>query len=740
MPPRDCRGCEVPFTPRNGNQQWCELCRSHDKHRNRARDIRVGTMFVACDIESRRDGERQVPVTLSFGREDGTAATHTFAPGPAGIHAGLMWLIDNLCGRHFDPDGREWKQAPIGFHLNHDAAVYGTGFDETDMFLVHKAIQRGGELTPLCAAEHGPEDDPCEMVHRYDPAAVRAVITDGAESDLIGYHPGSHLALAFTPGRRIYIEHRPNGDLFAGRRTVDVHDIGRAFVGGLEAVIDCWRPVLSEDMRAVISAGKAARPAGFPGWTPTDLAAYSEAECVALTRCARLLLNTVRSECHVKVKETGLFGAGSIANATLRHYRTPKREEQDLGEEWLALMTYFGGMIETPVIGRVRETIHEQDINSAYPDKLQYVPCMKNGCGKWKAGQQIPATASIGHVLVSWDITGHDTSTPPFMVRDSAGNVYQPLRGDHILVSLAEYRTGDTRFAAAITKHRAWWWVAKCTCGNPMPFEFLADLYDRRVAIKAEMKQHPKGSDAWQSLNVRQEAVKLVLNSMYGKMAQQRPSFGVYTNLHTASFITGATRAQVREKTWQVETAGGTVVYQHTDSVKFTGADIPAGGGALGQWGGEPDVHDFFIIQPGFALPVTPGGKGSTRGVRKADAYDAIPEWIDTVDLTLHPADWPALVINTNRMISRRQAISRGKPHTAGTFESGTMDILLRGRKRDLVHATRRGEAWIVPPLPEVPDPATLTDRLGIKEHFDQVAQLEKEEDLDVILSMVQGL
>lgn len=686
-------------------------------------------MFVACDIESREEGGYQKAITLSYGREDGSSGTYIFGDGPEAVWAGLHWLIDELCRPWIDAEGRQWRQVPIGFHLNHDAAVYGVAFEEADMMIIRKSVQRYGVMTPLCNTLHKPGEIPCDKTHRFDQKALQDIITDGGEGDLISWHEPSKLGLAFTPKRRIYIEHRPEGDRMEGRRVLDIHDVGTAFVGGLITVIQNWCPKLDQQQEEIIKAGKAVRSTGFPGWSPAMQGEYSEAECIALTRCCRLLIDMVKLECHVVVRPSRLFGAGSIANATLRHYGAPKRDDSDLGTEAYAFMTYFGGMIETPVVGRIRATINEVDINSAYPDKLRHVPCTRLGCGRWKSGSKIPDSALLGHVQVSWDTTGDPTSTPPFMVRDTEGSVYQPLTGQ-VLASLAEYRVAAPRFKNKIILHKAFWWEAHCTCDNPYPFEFLEKLYDRRLAIKAEMGKHPKGSDEWYSFKVREEAVKLVLNSMYGKMAQQRPDYGTYTNLHIASYITGATRAQLRTETWARETQNGTVIYQHTDSVKSLGGTPTNGGKILGAWGIEPDLTDYFIIQPGFAVPIVNSGKGSTRGVKRDDVYDALPEWLDTTDLTQPPETWPSLNVATNRMISRRQAVARGKPALAGTFEPGSMGITLRSHKR-LTEAARplpeAPEAWAVPPIPKVQNPATYADRLITAVQW-QLAKRDSEE------------
>src|SRR5690606_14142924 len=105
---------------------------------------------------------------------------------------------------------------------------------------------------------------------------------------------------------------------------VDIHDTGSAFVGGLEKAIADWNPPISDEQRAAIAWGKKARKGGFMNGTPEQIAAYSEAECVAHAMMCRQLVDTVHAV-NVPMKLKDLYGSGSIAKATLKHWGVPKR-------------------------------------------------------------------------------------------------------------------------------------------------------------------------------------------------------------------------------------------------------------------------------------------------------------------------------------------------------------------------------------------------------------------------------
>lgn len=576
-----------------------------------------------------------------------------------------------------------------------------------------------------------PDEDVCDKpYHRWDRDLIEAVITEGGEGDVIAWDQKSELALAATPRRRFYVEHRPEGDLFNGRRILDIHDIGAAFTGGLEAVIDTWQPELTTAEREIIAAGKAARQDGFPGWTDEQVGAYSEAECVAGARCARLLLDTIAAVSPVRMDPGKLFGSGSIAGEFFGYHNLARRVEthEDPKVDWFAWLTYFGGLIESICLGRiVGQAVEEDDLNSAYPAAAIRLPCMAKGHGHWKrsrGAKGIPADG-VGHVLVTWAV--ETATTPPFVVRMTTGRVVQPLSGVKVWVSLPEYTAACEQFPGDVSAHEAVWWVQDCEC--PCPFAWMEEFYYERVKIKAQMKT--ASPEQWQALNVRQEAIKLILNSCYGKLAQRRPTLGKYTNLHYASYITGYTRAQLRIRTWQLEAAGNTVVYLHTDGIKYIGPARLPESSQLGDAKHEDPSHDVLFVQPG--LLAAKVGKDRSRGIRKDEWPPLAWAWAETTDFTQHPMTWEAMDVVTRRMMSRRLAIHEGKPEKAGIFYDKPSQVGIRTRKRDTEAARRlpgEPEAWMTPPIQAIAprDVATLED---IKQHETRLARLTRAGEFD---------
>ncbi len=718
--PAHC-GCGREYI-RRGRRNRCEYCTAADPHRNGHRRNRFPEMFVSVDSEtewSEQEGRQQL-TTLSYGREDGTCESYTGHDS----RAAYLWLMERLTEVHTDASGKQWRQAPVAFHFNHDSAVLCNDLDAADMMLIRKVQHK--IQTSLCGADHS-DGRPCEYdtrfdeegnptngaLHRYDATDINAVITDGMLGDLVSWHRPSRLAIAGSAGQGLYLEHRPHGDRFEEWKRLVIRDTGRSFHGGLESVIEQWNPDLSDDQRERIAWGKRQRLTGFAGASEADIAAYSEAECVAHARVCRKLIESVKVAAHVRIRPSQLAGSGSVAAAVLRHYGAPKRTDchEDTEADTLARMTYYGGLIEAPVVGLLSEEVQGEDINSAYPSKMIYIPCMRAGHGSWKTSRRDVPSDLIGHALVTWDVSRSGTSTPPFTVRRRSGAVCQPLVGRRVWVALAELQAAMPRFSSSIVVHKVLYWSPECECESPLAF--LADLYDERLAIKETMRDLVPESAEWWEASCKERAIKLIINSIYGKLAQTRYGLGPYTNLHFAGYVTGSTRGQVRTKTWEHENAGGTVVYQHTDSVLSVGSTVVDGGKKLGAWGKEKSSQGFLIIQPGLAMSLFCNGKVASRGVRVRDFTLAAWNWYQKTDLTQHPDTWPLLATDQTVMITRRQAIARGKPRLAGSFETKHTESRVTSNKRDYSRARQvpgNPCAWAVPATEYVWDQATVED------------------------------
>jgi hypothetical protein len=713
-----CARCKVrPVTAGHG-ARYCEPCRAADPHRNGKRDQKQ--IIVMVDCEGKQDQHGMHLWTASFGREDGTSGSVTTGDP----RVALRYLADHLTGLH---EGQ--RQAVTAFVFDWDTAVLARDFDSADMLLVHKAVARKRNL--LCATQHPAGKEKCGKLHRYDATAIQTVITEGGEGDVIAWDRKSNIGIAATPRRRLYIEYRPFGDRFEQRKILDIHDVGSAFTGSFEKVIDTWQPALSRVERMVIKHGKRARTKGFPGWPDSRIEWYSEAECIAGARTVRLLLETITEVSAVTIKPTRLFGSGSVAGEINQHHKVARRTETHVDPvvDLIATMTYFGGLIETPVLGRVVGQVEEDDFCSAYPSFASKLPCMRNGHGRWEHSKGEPHVSreTLGHVRAGWSVQA--LSTGPFVIRLIDDRVVAPLNADNVWVTMAEYQAASERFGPDIYAYEAWWWVPECDC--PPPFAWMIPFYVEREKIKTRMKGC-SGSE-WLALNCRQEAIKLILNSAYGKLAQRRPTLGKYTNLHYASHITGSTRAALRSRTWALEDAGFTVVYQHTDGIRYLGDPCVLDHGThLGDVKAEKPSADLLIIQPG--LVAAGKGKSATRGVKESSFKAQARDWAAEADLTQPPTAWPAITLTDRRMRSRRLAIHEKKPEKAGEFYEKSLTLGFITIKRNASAATPlkgQPEAWQIPPRLYVPDELIARTVSQFRQFESKLTKLIKEGEFD---------
>jgi hypothetical protein len=226
-------------------------------------------------------------------------------------------------------------------------------------------------------------------------------------------------------------------------------------------------------------------------------------------------------------------------------------------------------------------------------------------------------------------------------IRNEAGNICYPETGTGWYWSpeLISARNAGT----TLTPHEVYVYESHCDCE---PFSWVKDVYQMRQNL---------GKDDKQGL-----ALKLVLNSLYGKMAQS-VGHPKYANPIWAGIITSTTRAQLVDASAKYEQH---VLMFATDGIA---TDIPIPelpiSGKLGEWQYE-EHESMFIVQPG--LYKYPGDdKAKTRGV---------PRWtFDAHERGLRKHYQEGRVkrayhIKLARFYGMRQAIAQNHWEQAGTW------------------------------------------------------------------------
>jgi hypothetical protein len=316
-------------------------------------------------------------------------------------------------------------------------------------------------------------------------------------------------------------------------------------------------------------------------------------------------------------------GPGAVANRVFLNWNIQKAKSDDIlpvisGASRLA---YAGGRFEQFRVGHHNSVVWEYDIRSAYPSIIRKLPNLSGG--SWRFAKDFePDTFAV------WKIAYNDISSVrgsrigghPFFHRDKNGLVsFPPLVDSWAWTPEAAFSPESVRGG----------WVFDPADPDDLPFAFVEDFYLTRRKWKEE------GNSA-------QRALKLALNSLYGKMAQRKGwkeggKKPTWHQLEWAGYITSAVRAML----WEAYiSASESIVAMETDALFSTRPLSLPVGAELGEW----EVTKFeklTYIQSGFYYGELPGGEVVTkyRGFDKECVeesgslhYRAVLDYLDRKD------------------------------------------------------------------------------------------------------------
>jgi len=417
-----------------------------------------------------------------------------------------------------------------------------------------------------------------------------------------------------------------------------IHDVGSFFQCSFLRALETWDIGTTEE-RELIAAGKAMR-GDFVNVPAHVVADYNALEC----RLLEELMTEFRAVC----LELGYLpkkwqGPGVLAETVMDAHGIPANKTlpilQDPSEDGVAAFgryAFYGGRSETTVVGPVTGCVRQFDINSAYPWALLSVPCLVHG--KWRRNSDV---RTIGDDELSLVFGKFEPLQSPralsvskpvepnewlygLPIRSRKGNIAWPAYGR------GWYWAFEIRSAIhqSFTSYDAWIYERHCDC---RPFEFLKDIY----ALRQRIGKSRKGL-----------VLKLLMNSMYGKLAQSVGS-PKFSNPIWASFITAQVRAALNNAIHSLPgcadgECGRDVYYLATDGL-FT-ADVgayygPARGTELGEWEVKDHPNGLFFIQSGLYFDPTGAHDPTfkTRGIPKAiivahqddfvKAFGSMREW-----------------------------------------------------------------------------------------------------------------
>lgn len=289
-----------------------------------------------------------------------------------------------------------------------------------------------------------------------------------------------------------------------------------------------------------------------------DMMKYNRLENDVLCRVTRELASGYAS-IGIRLRKDSWYGPGPAVQAWLNELDKQgaflSREkithyiDKDIRDAYRK--SYFGGRFELFIHGHIPGTTHEYDIQSAYPDAIRRLPCLCNPVG-WKR----ESGSNLRHPIEPYSLV-HGTFTGSDIV--AGGLPHRSLKG-HITfpnVTSGWYLWTEVQAAMRaklIDSCELDTIITYTPCDHAPPMAAMAELFDLRLSVG---KNTPQG-----------KALKLVLNSAYGKTAQSIGA-ALFGNPIYASMITSACRARILDAIAEHPTGTNSLVMIATDGVYF---------------------------------------------------------------------------------------------------------------------------------------------------------------------------
>jgi hypothetical protein len=398
--------------------------------------------------------------------------------------------------------------------------------------------------------------------------------------------------IEWIPGRWLSVKDTDN-------RYVKVHEVWGFFQSSFVKALEAWEIGAPEE----ISRMKAER-GSFKAKDIDAVTRYCLHECDLLV----CLMDSLREACaEAGIIPRSWIGAGALAMALLGSQEMDDHHVYDLDlapdqvVEDVILGAYYAGRIELLRQG-VYHAVKTADIRSAYPSAAMSLPSLD--CAKLSRRKRFVEGPGIWRVR--WDCPG--VSVAPFPVRNRH-SIYWPAAGEGWYHAAEVEAALELGYPVEVVEG----YVLRRR-NMSYPFTWIPEVFAKRQEFKDEGRAAEK-------------ALKLALNSVYGKLAQgygfnSRPR---WQNYFWAGMITSITRAKILRAASKCRTP----VMIATDGI-FTAGRLPASvkdKKVLGGWevGG---VDELFAAQAGVYQGIVPGKETlKSRGFFAAEVdYDALRE------------------------------------------------------------------------------------------------------------------
>lgn len=411
--------------------------------------------------------------------------------------------------------------------------------------------------------------------------------------------------IAWRKGKSLYLAHVDK----EGRRSesITIYDVAPFFQIPFVKACDSY---LGGNFyrREVVVKNKALRSS----FTVADVPEVREYNDVELINLIRLMEELRRRLNKAGLRPMRWDGPGAVASALMRREGIKKaRAESPSAVAQAARFAYAGGRFEVIRFGSVEGAAYEYDINSAYPAALRSVPNLAEGTWEYVSGDPGPQEFAMYHV----EYQGARSDIPgAFFRRDSNGSVCYPMNVTGWYWS-PEIETGREYCQRGYGKMRVIEaWVFRPTT-DVKPFAFIDRLYKARQI----MKRQGDGAHV---------GIKLGLNSLYGKLAQQvgaEERNGVWRippfhQLEWAGYTTSYCRARILRAC--LDNIGSVIAFE-TDAVFVSEKLNVPESSELGDFEGI-EFDSLTYVQSGMYFG-TSGGEvvEKTRGVDRGSLHES---------------------------------------------------------------------------------------------------------------------
>lgn len=376
--------------------------------------------------------------------------------------------------------------------------------------------------------------------------------------------------IEWKPNKFFQLSWRENPD-DKERKAILVWDIFSFFGGSFVSALTDYLgdiPALSK-----ITEGKQARGDFHYSQVDSYIKPYWQAELDAMVQLANKLRDNLLEAGYPITK---WHGPGAVASLMFNQHETDSVRADapdDIGHA--IRCAYAGGRFELHAVGHTEQPVYEYDIRSAYPYAISMLPNL--AAGQWEYISN-PTDAEIRTFRFAIYHVVYYARTPfapgHLFRRNDKGKITYPhyVEGWYHAPEVASMLSHPE-----ITVDGAW----VLHVDDSYPFQWVRELYETRQQWKRE------GRPA-------QHAIKLGLNSMYGKMAQQKGWEETFRQhgrpprwhqLDYAGFVTAYCRMMVRYLALIAYNRNGLVSIE-TDAVFSTVEldDFVTLSQELGQW------------------------------------------------------------------------------------------------------------------------------------------------------------